>query len=366
MAENSEGLETDVEDVEEKKHFQRIVNAFRCYRLHSLVRLCKTLKYTNSLPESHQTVLKNYKQHLEKVRVSIEHNFEIFKLIIQDVAHMFENADHSNDMKISSQVQATLSDMDKVQSLLKQVVREWSEEGEQERTTCFQPILNEIIARFPSREYNPRDIQILVPGAGLGRLAYEIARKGYTCQGNEFSLFMLFASNFILNKCKGVNLYHIYPWVHQYHNHLSSEDQIRAASFPDSDPSDLPPNSEFSMAAGNFVEIYTESDTWDCVVTCFFLDTANNVVLYIETIQNILKPGGYWINLGPLLYHYADLPNEDSIEPSYQEIRSIIQAYGFEFLKEETGLRTPYTQNPRSMMFYEYHSVFFVCRKTLS
>ena len=37
-------------------------------------------------------------------------------------------------------------------------------------------------------EYNSaqRDkIQILVPGAGLGRLAYEIASRGYTCQGNH-------------------------------------------------------------------------------------------------------------------------------------------------------------------------------------
>jgi len=43
-------------------------------------------------------------------------------------------------------------------------------------------------------------VSVLVPGAGLGRLAYEIARLGYICQGNEFSLFMLFTSNFILNK----------------------------------------------------------------------------------------------------------------------------------------------------------------------
>lgn len=43
-------------------------------------------------------------------------------------------------------------------------------------------------------------MQILVPGAGLGRLAFEIAKRGYSCQGNEFSLFMLFASNFVLNK----------------------------------------------------------------------------------------------------------------------------------------------------------------------
>ena len=48
------------------------------------------------------------------------------------------------------------------------------------------------------------NINILVPGAGLGRLSYELASRGYACQGNEFSLFMLFASNFVLNK--SVNL----------------------------------------------------------------------------------------------------------------------------------------------------------------
>lgn len=53
---------------------------------------------------------------------------------------------------------------------------------------------------------------------------------------------------------------------------------------------------------------------------------------YIETTWNILKPGGYWINLGPLLYHHADVPNENSIEPSYEEIREIIVKYGFKMM----------------------------------
>lgn len=43
-------------------------------------------------------------------------------------------------------------------------------------------------------------VSVLVPGAGLGRLAWEIARLGYTCQGNEWSFFMLFSSNFVLNR----------------------------------------------------------------------------------------------------------------------------------------------------------------------
>ncbi|XP_035220920.1 carnosine N-methyltransferase-like isoform X2 [Stegodyphus dumicola] len=353
-------VETD--DDLERKHFQRIVNAFRSYKLHSLKRLYNSTKYISSLPQYQQDLLKNYRSHLDKVRVAIEHNYEIIKIIIKDVAHLFQNADHSNDIKVMSS-DVTPFDMEKVQSIFKQLYREWSMEGKEERDASFKPILDEISERFPPDEIDCSSIRILVPGAGLGRLSYEIARKGYTCQGNEFSLFMLFTSNFVLNKCQGLDLYRIYPWVHQYYNNLKAYDQIQMVRFPDVDPCDLPSGIEFSMAAGSYIEIYKEPDCWDCIATCFFLDTANNVIDYIETTWNILKPGGYWINLGPLLYHHADVPNENSIEPSYEEIREIIVKFGFTILKEELNVVTPYSQNPRSMMCYEYKSVFFVCRK---
>ena len=44
------------------------------------------------------------------------------------------------------------------------------------------------------------NIRVLVPGAGLGRLAHEIARLGFTCQGNEWSFYMLCAAHFVLNR----------------------------------------------------------------------------------------------------------------------------------------------------------------------
>ncbi|PHJ19172.1 hypothetical protein CSUI_006997, partial [Cystoisospora suis] len=40
---------------------------------------------------------------------------------------------------------------------------------------------------------------VLCPGSGLGRLPFEVSRRGYACQGNEFSYFMLIGSDFILN-----------------------------------------------------------------------------------------------------------------------------------------------------------------------
>lgn len=174
---------------------------------------------------------------------------------------------------------------------------------------------------------------------------------------------MLFASNFVLNKCREANAHKLYPWIHQWINNKTSADQIEPINFPDVNPADLPANSNFSMAAGDFLEVYTEPNSWDCVATVFFIDTAHNIISYVETIWRILKPGGFWVNLGPLLYHFSDMPNESSIELSYDDVRQVILQYGFQFEKEETGVKTTYTQNPRSMLQYQYDSVFFVARK---
>lgn len=46
----------------------------------------------------------------------------------------------------------------------------------------------------------------------------------------------------------------------------------------------------------------------------------------------ILKPGGIWVNLGPLLYHYSDVHNEGSVEPTYEDLIIIIKSLGFEIL----------------------------------
>lgn len=78
---------------------------------------------------------------------------------------------------------------------------------------------------------------------------------------------------------------------------------------------------------------------------------------------SILKPGGLWINLGPLLYHYSDSATENSIEPSCEELVEIIQAVGFEIMTNETNVQTQYTQNKRSMYQSTYSSIFLVCRK---
>ncbi|XP_014464234.1 carnosine N-methyltransferase isoform X2 [Alligator mississippiensis] len=323
------GAELEAEEERlEREHFRRIINAFRYYGTNMHERVNRTERQFRSLPANQQNLLPQFLLHLDKIRTCIDHNQEILQTIVNDCPHMFENREYAEDGN-GKIMPASTFDMDKLKSTLKQFVRDWSEEGKPERDSCYQPIISEIIKNFPKEKWDFSKVNILVPGAGLGRLAWEIAMLGYACQGNEWSLFMLFSSNFVLNRCSEINSYKLYPWIHQFSNNRRSADQIRPINFPDVDPHNLPPGANFSMTAGDFQEIYSECNTWDCIATCFFIDTAHNVIDYIDTIWKILKPGGIWINLGPLLYHFENLANELSIELSYEDIKNVILQYGF-------------------------------------
>ncbi|XP_062231854.1 uncharacterized protein LOC133929203 isoform X2 [Phragmites australis] len=261
-------------------------------------------------------------------------------------------------------------DVDKVRCIIRNIVRDWAEEGRKERNECYKPILEELNRLFPNRS-KQRPPSCLVPGAGLGRLALEISSLGFVSQGNEFSYYMLICSSFILNHTQEANEWTIYPWIHSNCNSLSDNDQLRPVSFPDIHPSSAGITEGFSMCAGDFVEVYSggsQESAWDAVVTCFFLDTAHNIVEYIEIISKVLKDGGIWINLGPLLYHFADSygPDDDmSIELSLEDVKKVAYHYGF-VMEVENTIETTYTANMRAMMQNRYRAAFWTMRKNAS
>lgn len=278
---------------------------------------------------------------------------------------IFENENYGNvDDGGETDAIPTALDMDKVVSTLRQFSREWGADGESERNECFQPLLERAEKLFPG---NRTDVRVLVPGAGLGRLAFEFALRGFYCQGNEFSFHMLLASFYILNKCNESSEFKIYPYLKHFSNNFRNEDQIRGVSVPDVLPGSHITERNFSMTAGDFVEVYCKQDEeWDVVATCFFIDTAQNIVEYIDVIHRILKPGGYWLNLGPLLYHHADMSNVHGIEPSFEDVKNIAKALGFVIIEEGSNLKTHYCSTPGSMLDYVYRSALLVCRKKVS
>ncbi|KAF9434261.1 serine/threonine protein kinase, CMGC group [Entomortierella beljakovae] len=309
-------------------------------------------------------MLPTYLERMEKVDEAIEANYEIIKIICED-QQIFVNDDRplakleiNEKAKNSPTLRVRQQDIEKVHGTIKQFVRDWSAGGKSERDAIYEPILKELEDRFAKVPIERRgNIHVLVPGSGLGRLAFDIAHRGFSAQGNEFSYYMLLASNFILNKTTRVNQYKIYPYVHSFSNIVRSDDVLTEALIPDVNPRKIPAGTDFSMVAGDFLEVYGLEEEnfgkWDAVVTCFFIDTAKNIVSYLETIYKILKTGGVWINAGPLLWHFENTANEISIELSLEEVIELAKNIGFKFEVQGTRHST-YMANPHGMLKYVY------------
>ena len=66
-------------------------------------------------------------------------------------------------------------DIGRVREALRHIARDWSNEGREEREQTFAPVLEELAKVAPD---DRSQVHILVPGSGLGRLAWEIAQLG--------------------------------------------------------------------------------------------------------------------------------------------------------------------------------------------
>jgi carnosine N-methyltransferase len=179
-----------------------------------------------------------------------------------------------------------------------------------------------------------------------------------------FRIRFLLSLHLNLLRTKQIDQFTIYPWIHQVSNVKDTSEQLREVRIPDVDPSSLPPDSEFGCAAGDFLDIAKEESQWDAVVTCFFIDTAHNVIEYMESIFGMLRPGGIWINLGPLLYHYTDSP-ELSLELTLDQVLHVAKKLGFDFQEQRT-ITCNYTKKHSSMMHVNYEAEFWVAKKPKS
>ena len=70
---------------------------------------------------------------------------------------------------------------------------------------------------------------------------------------------MLYGSNFILNCAEEKEQFVIYPFIHSASNHDNEDDMFRSVRVPDKLALEVvPDDADFSMAAGEFTEIYAQ------------------------------------------------------------------------------------------------------------
>ncbi|KAF1947521.1 methyltransferas-like protein [Clathrospora elynae] len=296
------------------------------------------------------------------------------------------------------------NDTEKARSCVNQFYREWSAEGAVERSKCFDPVIAALEHEFASRakdavSLDRSDLKVLVPGVGLGRLVFDICRAGFSVEGNEISYHMLAASALVLNNTQRVKQYKIAPFALNSSNHISRADQFQTFEVPDVHPaaelvhtgtSGVPGSERMTMSMGDFCVVYSRPDyaeVFDAVATVFFIDTAPNIIRYIEAVRNCLKPGGIWTNLGPLLWHHmsrnehdedeseeekrrrievvdAGIGDPGSVELTNEEVVALVEHMGFTIEKQEVGtIETGYISNPRSMLQSTYRPSFWTARK---
>lgn len=291
------------------------------------------------------------------------------------------------------------SDVNKAHSTIRQFYRDWSIEGRSEREVCYDPVLQDLREEFGdgSRD-STGGIRVLVPGAGLGRLVFDICQAGFSAEGNEISYHQLLASSWILNHTQGPQQHALYPFALQFSNLHSRRQQLKKVMVPDVHPglammeaqaaetegTEHRPFGTMSMSAADFVVLYSSvsnKEAFDAVTTVFFIDTAPNVIRYIEAIRHCLKPNGIWINVGPLLWHFEDGSNHRShnnnnehqgigepgnVELTEEEVFQLVERMGFRIEKCQPNEERPtcgYIQDPGSMLQNLYRPSHWVARK---
>ena len=305
--------EEEIDERKERQHFSAILRAFDHYPKWALARVARLEGDYAKLSPHHQTLLDTAGK-IAAMRRAVNANALLLENIIgphrehigaaedreDERTRVLVNRPDGNGTQFMGAQHAQFvpeADMEKLQSTLKQFVREWGAEGKAERDASHNPALEALQRALPGGA--ARGDRVLLPGSGLGRLAWECANLGYTAQGSEFSYFMLLASNFILNaglmRLQTVDLHpwvlqvrdlpisppsmtfpdrgitlggflDLHPWVLQTTNVRSRDDLVRPCRVPDTPPWSLPEGHNLSMTAGDFLEVYRDQYTcWECV-----------------------------------------------------------------------------------------------------
>mmetsp|Transcript_39056 Transcript_39056/g.103249 ORF Transcript_39056/g.103249 Transcript_39056/m.103249 type:complete len:447 (+) Transcript_39056:44-1384(+) len=222
-------------------------------------------------------------------------------------------------------------------SLLLHMYRDWSNEASHVMEQVYRPLIERLQAQLPPRT-GDRPTRILVPGLGLGRLAFELTMAGYEVEGNEASPLFLTVLDWLFNAAPDPLT--ICPGSHFFQHNLTVAEQYMEARVPGLQPgvNMRGAGRRLRVTAGDFVQAYRGGarGRFDGVVTCFFLDTCDDLVDYVEAIDAAVAPGGVWVNFGPLKYKH-----NVKLKLAWDELRRGWSNLGYVF-GEDRVVRTAY------------------------
>jgi carnosine N-methyltransferase len=174
----------------------------------------------------------------------------------------------------------------------------------------------------------------------------------YSVEANECSGVMVHAMHTMLTKilpdyaANSSQVTKFYPFLHfdlvdewdftnrSIPSFFPTRDAISIVDWIRRIPAQSTKGGSFTVQYGDFLSAYgdkSKHESFDIIVTCFFIDTFANILEPLAVIQHILKPGGLWINAGPLHYH-----GKPAIPYSYAQLERIILSLSFSKVEDST------------------------------
>jgi hypothetical protein len=255
------------------------------------------------------------------------------------------------------------SSYDSAAQIVTHVVRDWSEQGQSIRRSLYTWCVD-MVEIYHFKEDNKRFVlPILIPGSGLGRLAYELSTAGYSVEANDVSISMAAVASKLWNNLAARSR-NLHPFCFDFLvNEVDSGSRYDSVAFPDINVS---PGERLSYTLGDFVTTYGSNqrkDHYGAVVTCFFIDTATNIYEYLAVISSALCSGGLWVNVGPVQWHTNAI-----VQPSGTELKMLVEGFGFEVLTwsvdtEGVNYRHDEDHKTRYTKAEAYLPIRFVARK---
>ncbi|GAV28128.1 hypothetical protein PMKS-001596 [Pichia membranifaciens] len=273
----------------------------------------------------------DYPKKLSLVDKHFDKNNEILSTIVSYAIKKYDIKDYELKL-VEEQATATKRyNYFRVVESLCHYARDWPVAPSEEVT----PLLEYIKQQCKGLD-NDKTVAI-VPGSGLGKVSHTLAELNFSSvHAVEFSWLMVLMNEFVYLKQENNRILNVYPYLHTYSNHLTVEDQLRPVEISHSitkPPNLLIHNADFTKFKPQEHLRPTENPENLVFVTCFFLDTAENLIEYLQAINKIsssFKGTKKWINLGPLKYGTAA-----KIEVSNMELKTLVKGMGWDFVDEQ-------------------------------
>lgn len=356
----------------------------------------KMAAYTALAPED-QEVLAEYRERLQSLAVCVTANGRFLKDLndhgasfLQDTPPVSPHPANENGaygkeklkesdaelasiMPVESNVdssarEAEEAEAEELRDLFSLCTREWSTQGAPVRDTLYAPLLSAVEEAYQdasraSRDLLRRDFRVLVPGAGAGRLPWELARRGYAVEGSEGSAARLLAANYFLNHASTSQARDIYPHAHSHANVRSAAAQLAGVRVPDVSASEAyeDADAEFGMRTGPFIDVY--ADVEGCahaIASCLAFELDENIMGVVRRVSSLLQPGGIWAFLGPRPAVHGD--DTLAVQLSVPEMVAILKKCGFRIVKEKNVL-CPLEAGDASLRNRCVNATFFVAMK---